>query len=73
MCGWKVEKEKTKAESEDKKDLRWTMENRQKEEEAADDRKKMEDIVPKRFHRWLKVLRKQESKRMLCGSPGIMS
>jgi len=49
---------------EDGKDLRWTMEDREREEEAIEDRWKVEDMVPKRFHRWLKVFRKQELEQM---------
>ena len=37
------------------------MEDRQREEEVTEDRRKVEDMVPKRFHRWLKVFGKQES------------
>ena len=44
----------------DGKDLRWTMEDREREEEAIENRWKVEDMVPKRFHRWLKVFGKQE-------------
>ena len=40
------------------------MEDREREEEAIEDRRKVEDMVPKRFHRWLKVFGKQESERM---------
>jgi len=40
------------------------MEEREREEEAIEDRRKVEDMVPKRFHRWLKVFGKQESERM---------
>jgi len=36
---------------ENRKDLRWTMEDREREEETREDRKKVEDMVPKRFHR----------------------
>ena len=36
------------------------MEDREREEEAIEDRWKVEDMVPKRFHRWLKVFRKQD-------------
>jgi len=41
------------------------MENREKEEKAREDRRKVEDMVPKRFHKWLKVFGKQESEQML--------
>jgi len=40
------------------------MKNKKREEEAIGNRRKVEDMVPKRFHRWLKVFRKQESERM---------
>ena len=40
------------------------MEDREREEEAIEDRQKVEDMVPKRFHKWLKVFGKQESERM---------
>jgi len=45
------------------------MEDREREEEARDDRKKVEDMVPKRFYRWLKVFGKQKSERMLIHKP----
>jgi len=56
--------EQRKAKVEDGKDLRWTMDDREREEEAREDRRKVEDMVPKRFYKWLKVFGKQESKRM---------
>jgi len=40
------------------------MEDREREEKAIEDRRKVEDMVPKRFHKWLKVFGKQESERM---------
>ena len=40
------------------------MEDREREKEAIEDKQKVEDMVPKRFHKWLKVFRKQESERM---------
>jgi len=36
---------------EDGKDLRWTIEDREREEEVIEDRWKVEDMVPKRFLR----------------------
>ena len=39
------------AKVEDGKDLRWIMEDREREEEAIEDRQKVEDMVPKKFHR----------------------
>ena len=47
--------------TEDKKDLRWTMENRKKEKETRENRRKVKDIVPRRFHKWLKIFGKQKS------------
>jgi len=52
------------AKVEDGKDLRWTMEDREREEEAIEDRRKVENMVPKKFHKWLKVFGKQESEQM---------
>jgi len=40
------------------------MEDREREEEAMEDRWKVEDIVPKRFYKWLKVFGKQKSEQM---------
>ena len=40
------------------------MEDREREEKAMEDRWKVEDMVPKRFHKWLKVFGKQELERM---------
>jgi len=51
--------------AEDEKDLRWTMEERVKEEEITEDHKKVEELVPQRFHKWKKVFEKVESEQML--------
>ena len=40
------------------------MEEREREKEAKEDKQKVEDMVSKRFHKWLKVFGKQESERM---------
>ena len=48
-CGKQIKQQKAKVE--DGKDLRWTMEDRERKEEAIEDRRKVEDMVPKRFHR----------------------
>ena len=45
------------------------MEDREKEDEAKEDRKKIEDMVLKRFPRWLKVFGKQELERMPVQKP----
>ena len=63
-CGKQIMVKQREAKVEDRKDLRWTMEDKEREEEAIEDRWKVKDMVPKRFHRWLKVFRKQESERM---------
>ena len=69
MCGKKVKikkaSKKRKARIEDQKDLSWTMKDRIKEKEAVKDRRKVKDMVLKWFYKWLKVLQKQESERML--------
>ena len=63
-CGRQIMIKQREAKVEDRKDLRWTMEDREREEEAIEDRWKVEDMVPKRFHRWLKVFGKQKLERM---------
>jgi len=61
-CGKQIKQREAKVE--DGKDLRWMMEERERQEEAIENRQKVEDMVPKRFHKWLKVFGKQESERM---------
>jgi len=63
-CGRKVAIKQRESREENKKDLRWTMKGRKREEEAREDRQKVEDMVLKRFHRWLKVFGKQDLERM---------
>ena len=51
----------------EKKIVRWTMDEKEdwgREEEIEVDHRKVEEMVPKRFHRWLKVFGKVESERM---------
>ena len=50
-CGKQIAVEQRKAKVEDGKDLRWMIEDREREEEAREDRQKVEDMVPKRFHK----------------------
>jgi len=73
LCGKKVKikkaSKKRKARIEDQKDLSWTMKDRIKEKEAVKDRRKVKDMVLKWFYKWLKVLQKQESERMLVQKP----
>jgi len=45
------------------------MENREQEEEARENRWKVKEMVPKRFHRWLKVFGKQHLERILVQKP----
>jgi len=52
----------------EKKIIRWAVDKKEdweREKEIKADHKKMEEMVPKRFHRWLKVFGKMESKKML--------
>ena len=56
---------KREATREDKTDLRWTMEEKERREEITEDHKKVEELVSKCFHKWIKVFGKVESKRML--------
>ena len=45
------------------------MEDRKKENKAKEDRRKVEEMVPRRSHRWLKVFGKQELERMPVQKP----
>jgi len=63
-CSKKMTVKQREGKVEDGKDLRWMMEDREREKEAMEDRRKVEDMVPKRFHKWLKVFGKQESEWM---------
>ena len=72
LCGQTPEKKVVKRKQvteEDKKDLRWTMEEREKREEIEEDHRKVEELVPRCFHKWKKVFGKVESKRMPTQKP----
>jgi len=72
LCGRTSEKKLAKRKrttEEDKKDLRWTMEKREREEEIEEDHRKVEELVPQRFHKWKKVFGKVESERMPTRKP----
>jgi len=72
LCGRMPEKKIIKRKQvtkKDKKDLRWTMEEREKREEIEEDHRKVEELVPKCFHKWKKVFGKVESKRMPTRKP----
>ena len=69
LCGKAVNIKKKREIREDKKKIvRWTVDEKEdwgREEEMEADHRKVEKIVPKRFHKWLKVFGKVESERML--------
>jgi len=54
---------------EDENNLRWTMKERKREEEIVNDHRKVEEIVPRCFHKWLKVFEKVESEQMPIRKP----
>ena len=68
MCGKAVKiKEKKEIREDKRKIIRWTVDEKEdweREEEIEEDHRKVEEMVPKWFHRWLKVFGKIESKRM---------
>jgi len=72
LCGQTPEKKVIKRKQvmeKDKKDLRWTMEEREKREEIEEDHRKVEELVPRCFHKWKKVFGKVKSKRMPTKKP----
>ena len=50
-CGKQMTVKQREDKVKDGKDLRWTIEDREREEEVIEDRWKVEDMVPKRFLR----------------------
>jgi len=61
-------KRKKEIKENEKKIVRWVVnkkEDWEREEEIKADHRKVEEMVSKRFHKWLKVFGKVESKRML--------
>jgi len=61
-------KRKKEIKEDEKKIVRWVVnkkEDWEREEEIKADHRKVEEMVSKRFHKWLKVFGKVESKRML--------
>ena len=68
LCGKAVKiKEKKETRENENKIVRWTVDKKEdweREKEMEADHKKVEEIVPKRFHKWLKVFGKMESERM---------
>jgi len=60
-------KRKKEIRKEEKKIVRWSVEEKEdweREKEMEADHRKMEEIVPKMFHKWLKVFGKVESERI---------
>ena len=65
--GQKVKKEKRVITLEEKKMVRWAMEDKEdwgRDEEVEVDHKKIEEMVPKRFLKWRKVFGKVELERI---------
>ena len=61
---WKGSKDQRENE---RKIVRWAIDKKEdwgRKEEIEVDYRKVEEMVPKMFHKWLKVFRKVESKRM---------
>jgi len=69
LCGKAVKiKEKKEIREDEKKIVRWAVDKKEdweREEEMEVDHRKVEEMVPKWFHKWLKVFGKVESERML--------
>jgi len=60
-------KGKKETREDEKKIVRWAVDEKEdwgREEEMEVDHRKVEEMVPKRFHKWLKVFGKVESERM---------
>ena len=60
-------KGKKEIREDEKKIVRWAMDEKEdwgREEEIEADHRKIEEMVPKRFHKWMKVFGKVESERM---------
>jgi len=68
LCGKAVKiKGKKEIREDEKKIVRWAVDEKEdweREEEIEADHRKVEEMVPKRFHKWLKVFGKMESERM---------
>ena len=69
LCGKAVRiKGKKKIREDEKKIIRWAVDKKEdwgREKEIGMDHRKVEEMVLKRFHKWLKVFGKVESERML--------
>jgi len=69
LCGKAVRiKGKKEIREDEKKIVRWAVDEKEdweREEKIEADHRKVEEMVPKRFHKWLKVFGKVESEKML--------
>jgi len=69
LCGKTVRiKEKKEIREDEKKIVRWAVDKKKdwgREKEIEADHRKVEEMVPKRFYKWLKVFGKVESEKML--------
>jgi len=69
LCGKAVRiKWKKEIRENEKKIVRWAVDKKEdwgREEELKADHRKVKEMVPKRFHKWLKVFQKVKSKRIL--------
>jgi len=68
LCGKAVKiKGKKEIREDEKKIVRWAVDEKKdwgREEEIEVDHRKVEEMVPKKFYKWLKVVGKLESERM---------
>ena len=68
LCGKAVKiKEKKEVREDERKIVRQAVDEKKdqgREEEIEEDHKKVEEMVPKQFYRWLKVFGKVKPKRM---------
>ena len=48
---------------------RWTMEEKERKKEIEEDHRKVEELVPRCFHKWKRVFGKVKSKRMPIRKP----
>ena len=63
-CKRKMTVKQRETREENRKNLRWIMEDREREEEVREDRQKVEDMIPRQLYKWLKVFGKQEPEWM---------
>ena len=68
LCGKAVKiKGRKETREDERKNIRWVVDKKEdwgREKEIEADHRKVEEIVPRRFHKWLKVFGKVELKRI---------